>query len=97
MWPEGTRRDPAPLQEDKRTWDPSLFRAEGQRSQREHPRDGASWGRGGVAVLPVGLPSPACWFCVCILPLLVPCNRHIGNDGGVAEPSALWSLCDAAP
>lgn len=43
MWPEGTRRDPARLQEDKRTWDPSLFRAEGQRSQREHPRDGASW------------------------------------------------------
>lgn len=32
-------------------------------------------------------------FCVCILPLLVPCNRHTGNDGGVAEPSALWPLC----
>lgn len=59
---------------------------EGQGQRCHIPQDGGGGGGRRGAVLEV-LPSPACCFCVCILPLLVPCNHRAGNDGGVAEPS----------
>lgn len=85
FWLEGTSKDCLFLQQDKCSnqiygnLGSVAFQAEGLGSQNEHPQMGSAGGPGS--------------FVVCILPLLVPCNCHPGNDGGVAEPLVPVRCC----